>query len=296
MEKFEQWMIEQDLAASTIKGYLGQLKKFSAWFEQTNGAPLAGPNLTSTDVREYRGYLLANKETAPGTVNLGLAALRAYGRWLVASGQASNNPAKGVREVRLQKPPIRWLDRQAQAKLMREFEKDVQAARTDAARRAAVRNHSLFVFLLNTGLRVSEVCDLIERDVKIGERSGSVYVRLGKDSKARHVQLNRHARQAITDWQAARETNPDPHIFIGRQRTPLKPRDVQKMIGRMAKRVGLKVTPHQLRHTFAKNLVNAGTDLEQVASLLGHDSLNTTAIYTTPSYHDLELAVQKLED
>jgi site-specific recombinase XerD len=296
MEAFRLWMIEQDLAANTIKGYLGQMRKFAVWFEQTNGEALTGPNLTSTDVREYRGYRLARQDTAPGTVNLALAALRIYGRWLVATGQVSANPAKGVREVRLQKPPIRWLDRQAQAKLMREFEKDVQAARTDDARCAAIRNHSLFVFLVNSGLRVSEVCDLIERDVKIGERSGSVYVRLGKDSKARHVQLNRHARQAVTDWLAVRPANDDPHIFIGRRRTSLKPRDVQKMIGKMAKRVGLKVTPHQLRHTFAKNLVNAGADLDQVRILMGHDSLNTTAVYITPSAHDLELAVAALED
>ncbi len=51
------------------------------------------------------------------------------------------------------------------------------------------------------------------------------------------------------------------------------------------------MTPHQLRHTFAKNLVNAGVTLEKVAMLLGHSNLNTTRIYITPSQADLAAAV-----
>jgi site-specific recombinase XerD len=53
------------------------------------------------------------------------------------------------------------------------------------------------------------------------------------------------------------------------------------------------VTAHILRHSFAKNLVDAGTPLDQVATLLGHESLDTTRIYTQPSERDLERAVQR---
>jgi integrase/recombinase XerC len=53
------------------------------------------------------------------------------------------------------------------------------------------------------------------------------------------------------------------------------------------------VTAHSLRHSFAKNLVDAGTPLDQVAILLGHESLDTTRIYTQPSGRDLERAVQR---
>ena len=51
--------------------------------------------------------------------------------------------------------------------------------------------------------------------------------------------------------------------------------------------------PHTLRHSFAKNLVDAGTPLDQVATLLGHESLDTTRVYTRPSERDLEKAVRK---
>jgi integrase/recombinase XerC len=66
-------------------------------------------------------------------------------------------------------------------------------------------------------------------------------------------------------------------------------------VHRFAKKAGLKnVTPHTLRHSFAKSLIDAGVSLEKVATLLGHSNLNTTRIYTTPGEEDLEDAVGKI--
>ena len=53
------------------------------------------------------------------------------------------------------------------------------------------------------------------------------------------------------------------------------------------------LTPHTLRHTFAKNLIDAGRPLTVVAALMGHESLNTLAIYTRPSREDLARAVNR---
>lgn len=55
------------------------------------------------------------------------------------------------------------------------------------------------------------------------------------------------------------------------------------------------MTPHVLRHTFAKQVLDAGGDLATVQRLLGHERLETTAIYTQPTAHDLEAAVRRLE-
>lgn len=63
------------------------------------------------------------------------------------------------------------------------------------------------------------------------------------------------------------------------------------MLARLGRRAGVEVTPHVLRHSFAKKLIDAGVTMEKVASLLGHANLNTTRIYTTPSVTDLEMAV-----
>jgi integrase/recombinase XerC len=63
----------------------------------------------------------------------------------------------------------------------------------------------------------------------------------------------------------------------------------------LAEQAGLEdVSPHTLRHSFAKNLVDAGVTLEKVATLLGHESLETTRVYITPSQADLQAATEKV--
>ena len=67
------------------------------------------------------------------------------------------------------------------------------------------------------------------------------------------------------------------------------------MVKKYARRAGLEgVSPHTLRHTFGKSALDAGVDLVTVAALMGHDSVETIAIYTHPSHRDLEQAVEKL--
>ena len=78
------------------------------------------------------------------------------------------------------------------------------------------------------------------------------------------------------------------------QRGPLNERGIDYLVRKYAYQARLEnCTAHTLRHTFAKNLVDAGTPLDQVATLLGHESLDTTKIYTRPSRGDLERAVRR---
>jgi site-specific recombinase XerD len=88
----------------------------------------------------------------------------------------------------------------------------------------------------------------------------------------------------------------DAHLFIGRRGGALGPQAVEDLVGTYARLAGLEhVTPHTLRHSFGKGLLDAGTDLVSVAALLGHSRLETAAIYTHPSEWDLERAVERLE-
>jgi integrase/recombinase XerC len=105
-------------------------------------------------------------------------------------------------------------------------------------------------------------------------------VRYGKGGKTRRVPLNIEARKALADF-------PLP---VG-----LSERRVQEAIAELGRRAGLEVTPHTLRHTFAKNLMDARQDITRVAALMGHANLNTTRIYTAPGERDLRQAVEALE-
>jgi integrase/recombinase XerC len=295
MITFRDYLTARDLAAATINAYIVDMGLFAAWYHHTNGERLTGA-FTPTDVREYRAHLKTVDRAAPATINRKIESLRSYGAYLVSTGQLEANPAAGAKGVREQQAAPKWLERKDQARLMRELEKELYATRTDHAQREALRNHTMVVLMLHTGLRVAEVCALDIADLTLHERSGELRVRSGKGDKARTVPLNADVRKALRAWlvvEARRALDP---LFNGRTGERLTPRGVQKMIAKLAHRAGVELTPHTLRHTFAKNLINAEVSAEKIAPMMGHASVRTTAIYTTPSKHDLELAVEKLED
>jgi integrase/recombinase XerC len=142
-------------------------------------------------------------------------------------------------------------------------------------------------------LRISELAALKVEDLEIGERSGWVHVRQGKGGKSRRVPLNNQVRQALSAYLAERGQDKSDRLFLG-QRGPMGEWGVHELVKKYAYQARLEdVTAHTLRHTFAKNLVDAGVPLDQVATLLGHESLDTTRVYTKPSEKDLEQAVRR---
>ncbi|MCC7360506.1 MAG: tyrosine-type recombinase/integrase [Anaerolineales bacterium] len=299
MNTFAEHLEAQGRSQKTVQAYTADMQAFGVWFEWANsGNPFAGV-FTPTDVREYKEYL-ARKKRSAATINRALASLRAYGAYLVATGQLTDNPARQARGVGQQRSAPKWLDKSEEAKLLRELERELLAARTTWAKAEAARNLAIVLLMLNTGLRVSELTALDWIDIDRRERSGFALVRNGKGDKARRVPLNLNARQALTAWSDAGMA-PEldlagPAVFVGRSGERLRTRAVQEMLKQTGLRAGVVAHPHRLRHTFAKKLINAGTPLDQVSMMMGHERLETTLRYTTPDEQDLARAVQRLED
>lgn len=135
------------------------------------------------------------------------------------------------------------------------------------------RDIAVIKLLLNTGLRVSELCSLRWSEIVINERKGVLTVLQGKGGKRREVPLNSDARQVLLDLGYKRQAGKKEWIFTG-QRGKLTPRGVQILFRKYADPVKLNnLSPHSLRHTFCKNLLNAGISLEKIAILAGHESL-----------------------
>ena len=133
-------------------------------------------------------------------------------------------------------------------------------------------------------------------DVELSERKGTLTVRSGKGSKFRVLPLNLDARRAIKSYLHVRSHVSVDHLFIGQRGQGVSTRAVELLVTKYGRLAGLEdVTPHTLRHSFGKHALDAGADLVSVAALLGHQRLDTTAIYTTPSQRDLERVVAKLE-
>jgi integrase/recombinase XerC len=157
----------------------------------------------------------------------------------------------------------------------------------------APRNYALVQIMLQAGLRVGEVAALKINDVIVRERVGSVLVRQGKGLKEREIPLNATARRALRNYLDTRGQGQkqDEPLFLTERKKAMPKRTIQSVIsqlGKKAKITRVKFSAHTLRHTFALNYLkqNPGK-LVELASLLGHESLDTTAVYLRPSREDL---------
>ena len=228
-------------------------------------------------------------------------ALAAYTHWMDQAGYMKNarNPVQGVKAVKETELAPKWLDKKQRAALMRAVDKEVEDAnrRYPRLKVMVLRDAAIVRLILFTGLRVGEIVQLRLADITLDERKGTVVVREGKGTKRREIPLNSRARKALLDYMRVRPEVEKEELFLGQRDEGIQSKTVQRAVQRFAVDAGLEnVTPHVLRHSFAKALIDSGVSLEKVATLLGHSNLNTTRIYTTPGERDLEEAVKTLED
>jgi integrase/recombinase XerC len=286
-QDFSAYLESSERSFLTVKNYLADLRLFEKWFLETNSYPEFKPSdVTPTDLREYKQFLIINKEMKPASVNRRFASLRSFLKWANEVGISHTiQMSKIPKFEKTGKTGIRWLDRKEENALLRVVE-----------RTGKIRDIAIIKLLLNTGLRVSELCSLRWSEVVINERKGVLKVLQGKGGKRREVPLNYDARQVLLDLGYKQNAGKKDWIFIG-QRGKLTPRGVQTIFRKYADPVKLKkLSPHSLRHTFCKNLLNAGVTLEKIALLAGHESLDTTRLYLEPSLKDLTTAVEAISE
>jgi integrase/recombinase XerC len=300
LDDFQAYLLAEDRSPVTIAGYLGDVRLFAQWYEKHNKDLLTPEGLTNDAVRGYKQYLL-DQTAKPKTINRRLAALAAYAHWLEQAGHLKNvrNPVQGVQAVRETALSPKWLNKKQRAALLRAVDKEVEDAvrRYPRLRLMYLRDAAIVKLILYAGLRVGEIVQLRMSDIILDERKGSVIVREGKGTKRREVPLNARARKAMLDYLMVRPEIENSVLFLGQRNEGIKSKTVQRSVTRFSDPIGMRdVTPHTLRHTFAKSLIDSGVSLDKVATLLGHSNLNTTRIYTTPGLQDLEEAVSELDD
>jgi len=275
----------QDKSPATIRKYEQALRDCAAWLGSADLDPAA---LTPEQAQGYRQHLL-DQGRQPASINLHLAALRAYGRW--AEGQGHPNFAHHLKDIRQAAARPRALDRKDLLRLLR-------AVRERGSR----RDQALVLLLAQAGLRAAEVSALQVGDVTLNERKGSVQVRAGQGRRARTVPLPAETRAALRAYLdergAAARYATDPLFPAERGQgagqalhRPASVRDVK-----YAKMAGLtNVTPHALRHTYATAMLDtSGHDLRLVQDPLGHSRIETTARYLKPAPEAAEAAAEGL--
>lgn len=151
-----------------------------------------------------------------------------------------------------------------------------------------IRDATIIELFLQTGMRLSELARLTLSDVEIPKRitrepdnTGMVRI-LRKRGKTQTIPLNYKACQAIASYLKVRPNVEDDTLFVTKFKTPMSKRAVQYTITKYLQEVGITdASTHTLRHTMATHHVARGTDIRTLQETLGHERLETTAIYVS---------------
>jgi len=271
-----------DVSPNTIQALILDIRKFAKWFTAANAEPWNIERVTSRDVIDFRDRLKSKKQ-AVSTINRNLTSLRKYFKWLCHNDYITANPTSSVKELKKQPLAPQGLNRSEVRKLLREVEL-----------RKDIRSKAIFSLILYTGARLSDVTFLELSDMTISDRSGTVFYRHGKGSKQRVVPLPLQARKAITQYLQSRPPVDSQRVFVG-ERGVLNRRGIQTIFEKYKALTGIEnLHCHVLRHTFSHNFLSSAGNLVQLASLLGHESLNSTSIYTKNTIEQLGEAVDRM--
>lgn len=310
VSEFGHWLIGEDRSQKTVRLYTIALEKFFGWWQQahvTEGddTTCALAQVTKYDVKNYKDWLWTEMHVRANTVNAYLAGLRTFFNWLVDEVEAlPANPAARIKGAGVVKLPPKALSRDQQATVLAAVEAETAksvVSHKDAAHPArvwALRDEAIVKLFLGTGIRLSELAALQVEDVQIRASKKAephVLVRRGKGGKERVVELEAEAIDALRRWLEVRPKREGcKALFVGQKETScgLSHRAISNVVCQAGKRVNLHLTPHMLRHTFATDLLDQGNDLVTIQTLLGHQNINTTTVYTQPTAQKRLRAVQ----
>jgi integrase/recombinase XerD len=188
--------------------------------------------------------------------------------------------------------PIKFVPKEASPpRHLSDEEEDALVAAVNAT--GTLRDQTMVVLLLHTGLRAQELCTLTRQQIHLNKRNGTLRI-IGKRRKVRDVPLNATARSKLNEYLAT--LSPECQYLFPSEKTqrPLTGRALGHLITKYARAAHVTdVSPHDLRHRFGYRMAEV-VPLHRLAQIMGHDSLDTTLLYIRGTKQDLQQDVERI--
>ncbi|MBR4351196.1 MAG: site-specific tyrosine recombinase XerD [Bacilli bacterium] len=259
-------IIERQLSSNTIDAYKRDLYSFFNYVKKKYN------NITKEDIINYIKYL--NSELNPKSVNRHIVTLKNYFNFLEKNSMIKINPCEDITGLKTKKSIPRVLSEEDIDKLL-----DINP--TNAFE---YRNKAMLELMYSSGLRVSELLNLNVNDIDFDLNIVRIF---GKGSKERIMPINEIATSYLYDYiniyrKTLLKNKINDILFLNSRGEKLSRQGFFKILKEIAREKGIKkeLSPHTLRHSFATHLLNHGADLRSIQTMLGHENIETTQIYT----------------
>lgn len=252
-------------SAQTIRAYRSDLTQLATWLREDNQLLTDPADVTNEDLHEFLARLAREGRSGVSRARK-LAAIREFYRFLKRSGVVTNSPVDGLDTPRREKHVRGYLTPEEYNRLL-------------AASGGHPRDFCILTLFLQTGIRISELCELRLDDIDL--EAATLTVRVGKGMAARTIELEKKGIRSLKTWLSLRENSPYDQLFLNREGEPLKEWGVRDLLEKYCQQAGItkRITPHSLRHTFASYKAQSGVSPFQLKEWLGHARLDTTSIY-----------------
>lgn len=271
---------ERNRSPRTVQLYEENLRDFQAYLQGVDDCL----TLQTADADVLRDWMesLMDKGLKATTVNLALSAVRTFYRYALLRHLVERDPACGVKGPKKAKSLPQFVRESEMNQLLDE------EISTDNY--SEVRARTIIMLFYETGIRLAELVGLNDADVDFTFMQLKV---TGKRNKQRIIPFGEELSEALRNYMTLRDAEvvkQSSALFLNGRGKRVSRAVVQCLVrDRLAEVTTLKKrSPHVLRHSFATVMLNNGAGLESVKKLLGHESLETTEIYTHTTFEQLK--------
>jgi site-specific recombinase XerD len=267
---------QKKLSEKTLKAYRIDLDQFFHFMQSST------QELNKHTVSSFARIL--HKTYKPKTIKRKLASIKAFCNWLEYEELIQNNPFSKL-NLKFHEPFV--LPRTIQLDTIETllqyiYKKLAQETMDSYKQRICLRDISVLELLFATGIRVSELTSLKEKDIDLANGIVRIY---GKGAKERIIKIsNDDVLTALRKYKEAfhKKIKQTGHFFVNRIHNKLSEQSVRFMIKKYTTQAMINehLTPHMFRHSFATLLLEEDVDIRYIQQILGHSSITTTQIYT----------------